>query len=329
MGNSDRASTVYRIEVSAGAEGLRVDVFLTRALPDLSRTRIQQLARSGHVTVAGRAVKAGATVTAGAVFVVELPPAVEATPQAEDLPLQILHEDADIVVVNKPAGMVVHSGAGHLTGTLVNALLHHVKDLSGIGGAERPGIVHRLDRGTSGVMVIAKHDRAHRDLSSQFQNRTVTKEYLALVWGRPPAGLHLNRPIGRHRVHRHKMSGRPIGGRTALTTIEAVELLGDVSLLRVLIGTGRTHQIRVHLSEAGFPIVGDVLYGGASRGLTGDRRFATLTRPFLHAARLTFEHPRHHERVAFEAPPDDTLMALIETLRARALSLPRDTEITQ
>jgi 23S rRNA pseudouridine1911/1915/1917 synthase len=314
----DPADAQHRIEAPTSAQGLRTDVFLARVLPTLSRARIQHLLKAGLITTGGRPVKGSAIVTAGTVFDVVIPPPATAALVPEDLPLPILYEDADIVVINKPAEMVVHPGAGHTSGTVVNALLAHVSDLSGIGGTERPGIVHRLDRGTSGVMVVAKHDRAHRDLSQQFQNRTVRKEYLALVWGHPPSGLTFDAPIGRHRVHRHKMSGRPARGRTALTSIVDVERLGETSLLRVVIGTGRTHQIRVHLSEAGFPIVGDELYGGGRKRSGSGRVFASLNRPFLHAARLTIAHPREHQEMTFEAPLDATASQVIEMLRQRS-----------
>ena len=220
------------------------------------------------------------------------PETAPSIPSAEALPLRLLYEDEDIAVVDKPAGMVVHPAAGHPRGTLVNALLHHLAGLSGTGGPERPGIVHRLDRGTSGVMVIARHDRAHRDLARQFHDRTVGKEYLALVWGTPAAGETFSRPIGRDVRHRQKMSTRSRRARAALTEILDVEPLGGVSLVRLRIGTGRTHQIRVHLGEAGHAVAGDALYGGDRRRAPG--RLAPggrLTRPFLHAARLTIAHP--------------------------------------
>jgi 23S rRNA pseudouridine1911/1915/1917 synthase len=264
-------------------------------------------------------VKASLAVTPDLTVEVDVPPPLPANPGAEDLPLSILHDDNDLVVIDKPAGMVVHPAAGHATGTLVNALLHHVKDLSGIGGMERPGIVHRLDRGTSGVMLVAKHDRAHRALSEQFHDRLVRKEFLALVWRAPAAGLRIDDPIGRDPNHRQRMSSRARRGRTASTEVVDVEVLRGVSLVRVSIGTGRTHQIRVHLSEHGFPLVGDALYGGVHKRLpTHLAAVAKLTRPFLHAARLSFAHPSDGRPMTFEAPLPTELHRVITALRHTA-----------
>ena len=305
-----------RLTTTAADRGLRLDVFLARALPALSRSRIQQLIRSGHVTVDGRSAKVSAALEPDVTVDVTIPATVAAAVAPESLPLEILHDDDDLVIVNKPWGMVVHPAAGHASGTLVNALLHHVRGLSGIGGAERPGIVHRLDRGTSGVMVVAKHDRAHRHLTAQFRDRAVAKEYIALVWGHPPSGLTMDRPIGRDPRHRRRMSSRARHGRAAVTRVTHVEPLADVSLVRVAIGTGRTHQIRVHLSEAGYPIVGDALYGGSRRRLPAAlAAVSRLERPFLHAARLGFAHPTDGRPVTFEAPLAPDLGAVLDTLR--------------
>ena len=306
---------VERLVVSADEAESRLDVFLSRHLSDLSRSRLQKLVRAGHVRVAGAPAKSSLALDAGTEIEVDIPAPEPATPEPESLPLAILYDDADIAVVNKPAGMVVHPGAGHREGTLVNALLHHLKGLSGIGGAERPGIVHRLDRGTSGLMVIAKHDAAHRELSRQFHDREVIKEYVALVWGAPRAGETIDRPIGRDPRDRKKLSSRASRRRSAVTTLVDVQRLGDVSLVRVRIGTGRTHQIRVHLSEAGHAVVGDELYGGA-----GPRRsravpaLASLERPFLHAAHLEFAHPGNGRRLSFDAPLADDLAQVVAAL---------------
>ena len=301
-----------QIVVLPADSGLRLDVFVSRHLPALSRARIQQLIAEGHIRRPGGAVKAALRVEAGWTIDVEIPAPVAATPRPEALPLTILHDDDDIVVVDKPAGLVVHPGAGHAGGTLVNALLHHVKGLSGIGGAERPGIVHRLDRGTSGVMVIAKHDRAHRALARQFHDREVHKEYVALVWGRMPAGARIDRPIGRDPKNRQRMSSRARHARTAETRVIEVAPLGAVSLVRLTIGTGRTHQIRVHLSDEGHAVVGDTVYGGARKRLPpGLEALAALDRPFLHAVSLSFAHPGTGAPVTFTAPlPADLRMAL-------------------
>jgi 23S rRNA pseudouridine1911/1915/1917 synthase len=284
-------------------DGQRLDVFVARRVPELSRARIQKLIEDGHIRRIGGKVKPALRVETGWTIDVDIPPPAAATPRPEALPLTILHDDADIVVVDKPAGLVVHPGAGHTAGTLVNALLHHVSGLSGIGGTERPGIVHRLDRGTSGVMVIAKHDRAHRALARQFHDREVRKEYVALVWGKMPAGARIDRPIGRDPKHRRKMSSRARHAKAAETQVIDVTPMGSVSLVRLTIGTGRTHQIRVHLAEEGHAVVGDAVYGGGRQRLPpGLAALTALERPFLHAARLSFTHPGTGVPVTFEAP---------------------------
>ena len=298
--------------------GQRLDVFLTRHLPDRSRAEIQRLIRSGQVALSRGMARSGTPVRAGLRVRVTVPLPVAVQIAAEDLPLAVLHEDEDIVVIDKPAGMVVHPGAGHRSGTLVNALLHHVGGLSGIGGEERPGIVHRLDRGTSGVMIVAKHDRAHRVLAAQFHDRTVDKEYVALVWGRPVAGQLFERPIGRDPRDRQRMSTRARRARDASTRIVSVEPLGIVSLVRLRIGTGRTHQIRVHLADAGHPVVGDAVYGGRRRtpGLPG--KVARLARPFLHAASIAFTQPITGQRLSVEAPLAPDLVEALSALREQA-----------
>ena len=296
-----------RLVAGPADDGARLDQFLAAHLDGVSRSQIQRLIRDNRVSVSSGDVKASLSVTPNLIVDVDVPPPLPATPGAENLPLSIIYNDADLVIIDKPAGMVVHPAAGHATGTLVNALLHHISDLSGVGGMERPGIVHRLDRGTSGIMVIAKHDRAHRALSTQFHDRQVRKEYLALVWRAPAVGLRIEDRLGRDPNHRQKMSSRARRGRAALTEVIEVEALRGVSLVRVAIGTGRTHQIRVHLSEHGFPLVGDALYGGVHKRLpTHLAAVARLTRPFLHAARLSFTHPTSGRVMTFEAqlPPD-------------------------
>ena len=222
------------------------------------------------------------------------------------------------MLVDKPAGMVVHPAAGHSGGTLVNALLHHVKDLSGVGGETRPGIVHRLDRGTSGVMVVAKTDRAHQELSRQFSEREVDKEYIALVWGLVQAGRRIDAPIGRDPADRQKMSTRARRARNAVTRVTSARHFKGVSLLKVAIATGRTHQIRVHLSAIGHPIVGDSTYGGTHRRTAAHlRAVQRLERPFLHSARLAFTHPGDGRRVEFDSPLPPDLQAVIEDIEMR------------
>ena len=231
-----------------------------------------------------------------------MPAPVAADAGAEALPLEVLYQDADVVVVNKPAGMVVHPAAGHDSGTLVNALLHHVTDLSGIGGELRPGIVHRLDKGTSGVMVVAKNDAAHQELARQFHDREVEKQYVALVWGLVQQRKRIDMPIGRDPVHREKISTRARRARSAVTRVTWARHVPGLSLLRVAIATGRTHQIRVHLNAIGHPIVGDALYGGVHRRVPHElRAVQRLERPFLHAERLAFTQPRTGERLDLHA----------------------------
>ena len=306
------------IEVAPEYDGTRLDSFLAALMPDRSRSQIQRLIKEGHVTGGGTALRSSALVKTGQRFRVDIPAPEPAVAVAEDLPLAILYEDSDVVVLDKPAGMVVHPGAGHASGTLVNALLHHVDDLSGIGGELRPGIVHRLDRGTSGVMVAAKNDAAHQALARQFHDREVEKEYIALVWGVVQAGKRIDAPIGRDAGNRQKMSTRARRARSAVTRVTRAEQLKGVSLLRVAIATGRTHQIRVHLSAIGHPIVGDPTYGGVHRHVANDvRAVQRLERPFLHAARLVFGHPADGRRMEFESPLPSDLQAIVDDIHER------------
>ena len=248
-----------------------------------------------------------------------MPELRDAAPAPENLDVPIVYEDSDVVVVDKPAGMVVHPAAGHDSGTLVNALLHHVDDLSGIGGERRPGIVHRLDRGTSGLMVVAKHDAAHQELARQFHDREVEKEYVALVWGVVQAGRRIEEPIGRDPNNRKKMSNRARRSREAVTRIVRVYHVNPaLTLAQIAIHTGRTHQIRVHLSAIGHPIVGDALYGGVHRRVLADiRAVMKLDRPFLHAAKLVFKHPSDGRRMAFESELPLDLKSVLDELIAR------------
>ena len=296
--------------------GARLDVFLTSVLGGHSRSQIQRLIKEGLVQVDGRPGKANQLMKAGQTIAVERPEATESDLKPEPLPLEIVYEDADLIVIDKPAGMVVHPAAGHASGTLVNALLHHASDLSGIGGEKRPGIVHRLDRGTSGLMVVAKNDAAHEELSRQFRSREVEKEYVALVWGEVQAGRRIDAPIGRDPANRKKMSAKARRSREAVTRIVKTEKFGVVlTLAHIAIYTGRTHQIRVHLSAIGHPIVGDSLYGGVHRRVPGDLRAVThLARPFLHAARLAFSHPVEKRRMEFTSPLPADLQRVLDEL---------------
>lgn len=307
-----------KLDVPVDQDGVRLDAFLTSALPDRSRSQIQKLIKDGHVTGPLKAVRPGAAVKTGQTFEIDLPPVAAARAVAEDLPLPILYEDADLVVIDKPAGMVVHPAAGHSSGTVVNALLYLVDDLSGVGGELRPGIVHRLDRGTSGVMVAAKNDAAHQELSRQFHDREVDKEYVALVWGLVQQGRRIDAPIGRDPGDRQKMSTRARRARSAVTRVTQAEHLRGVSLLHVAIATGRTHQIRVHLSAIGHPIVGDPTYGGVHRRVSNDvRAVQRLARPFLHAARLAFAHPSDGRRMEFISPLPHDLQTVLDDIRER------------
>jgi 23S rRNA pseudouridine1911/1915/1917 synthase len=311
----DRADR-RNVEVSIEFDGVRLDSFLAALLPDRSRSHLAKLIKEGHVTGPMKSLRASTPVKAGQTFGITLPEAGPATAVAEDLPLTILYEDPDVVVIDKAAGMVVHPAAGHSSGTVVNALLHHVDDLSGVGGQLRPGIVHRLDRGTSGVMVVAKNDTAHKELSRQFHDREVEKEYFALVWGTVHAGKRIDAPIGRDPGDRQKMSTRARRSRSAVTRITRAEYFRGVSLLQVAIATGRTHQIRVHLNAIGHPIVGDPTYGGVRRHVPNDiRAVQRLERPFLHAWKLAFTHPTDGRRLEFESPLPADLHAVIDAIR--------------
>jgi 23S rRNA pseudouridine1911/1915/1917 synthase len=307
---------VVEFEVPVDDDGQRLDRVLVSMLADHSRSRLQRLITDGCVRVGGTvAVKPNTIVHGGDRIEVDVPEPQPSTLAPEPLDLDILYQDPDIAVLNKPAGMVVHPGAGHASGTLVHALLHHVDDLSGIGGELRPGIVHRLDRGTSGVMVVAKNDAAHQELARQFHDREIEKEYIALVWGVVQAGRRIDAAIGRDPSNRQKMSARSKHAREAVTRITRAHHLPGLTLCQVAIHTGRTHQIRVHLSAIGHPIVGDALYGGVHRRVAGDiRAVQRLERPFLHAARLVFKHPRDGRRLEFIAPLTEDLAAVLNDL---------------
>src|SRR5438874_9610913 len=285
---------------------LRLDRFLVRRAPEFSRARIQSFIRNGLVKLNEAAPRPSDTVRMGDRVVLIEPPVVSLDLQAEAIALSVLFEDSDLIVINKPAGISVHPGAGRNSGTLVNALLAHCSNLSGIGGKERPGIVHRLDKETSGCLAVAKNDFAHLQLSRQFAARTVEKIYLALVAGkvRRVSGT-IVAPIARHRVHRKKMAIAREGGREARTDFKVVRSGGEASLLECRLHSVRTHQIRVHLQHFGHPILGDVVYGG--------RRAGNFPRQMLHAWKLGLDHPRTKERMHFEAPlPEDFKRAMSE-----------------
>ena len=311
------------VETSSEDRDKRLDVFLSQEYPDTSRARIQQWIRDGRVQVNQAPARASLRLRGSEVVSVEPAPATPLKAFAEDIPLELLHEDDDIVAVNKPAGMIVHSGAGSKSGTLVNALLYHFSTLSTVGGELRPGIVHRLDRMTSGVLLVAKNDLAHRRLAKQFQNREIRKTYWAIVHGaidkQHPAARkvevdghwwgRLEMPIGRDTQQRIKMDTRPTG-RTAQTDFRVLQQSASCALLEVRIATGRTHQIRVHLSKIGHPVVGDRLYGAPAvpPGLPALERF------YLHARGIGFLHPNTKRPIVIEAPLPKEFTDLIRFL---------------
>ncbi len=310
----DEVEEVDVREFVSDGDGARLDAWLAaRCAPELSRSRIQALIGDGLVTVDGETVSAKTRPKAGQLIALELPPPLPAEPEPEDIPLDIVHEDSDIILVNKPAGLVVHPAPGHPSGTLVNALLFHCADLRGIGGAARPGIVHRLDKDTTGLLVVAKHAEALNSLAAQFQSGRTEKVYLALVHGCPSAlSGTIRTTIGRHPTDRKRMAANPPRGKPAVTHYRVEERFGETTLLRVRIETGRTHQIRVHMAHIGLPIVGDPLYG--NRAL--DRRIPNCpARQMLHAAEFSFDHPRDGRRMSFSAPPPADMSALLAAMR--------------
>jgi 23S rRNA pseudouridine1911/1915/1917 synthase len=314
---SNRQSAI----VSSEHDGLRLDRALTLLFPEESRSALARLVENGHVQIDTNEVrKTSHRVAAGQKVEVDFPPPAPSQMVSQDLPLTILYEDADLVVIDKPAGLVVHPAAGHADSTLVNALLFHVRDLSGVGGELRPGIVHRLDKDTSGVMVIAKNDEAHRALSAAWNSEHVRKEYVALVYGAPdPDRGTIDAPIARD-PHNRKRMAVVAGGRRAITDYETIERFRYVSLVRCRLRTGRTHQIRVHMKKLGHPIVGDPIYSGPQwRGIPDKRAqkvLSSLKRQMLHAVSLTIQHPRSGDRMTFEAPMPNDFTALIDHLGA-------------
>ncbi|MBN2003906.1 MAG: RluA family pseudouridine synthase [Anaerolineae bacterium] len=292
---------------------MRVDRFVAGAISDLSRTAVQRLIDEGQVQVNGVVLSEAAyKVRSGDALVISVPPPQAPDLAPETLPLDVLYEDSDILVLNKAPGMVVHPGAGNFSGTLVNALLAHCPDLQGIGGELRPGIVHRLDKDTSGLLVVAKHDKAIHGLQQQFKQRSVDKRYVALLIGRlPQAEGCIEAPVGRHPVHRKKMAvvsaGKPARTRWHVLAYYRDVQRRDYTLVEATLYTGRTHQIRVHFAWLGYPLVGDSVYGPLHPPLAAPRQF-------LHAARLAFSHPVTGEMLTFATPLPSDLEALLTTL---------------
>lgn len=329
----------HQLVIDAHAMGMRLDLFLARHLGNassptgLSRCEIQRLIFEGQVTLNGEKAKCSARLKAHDVIHIERLPPRENPLAPQALPLEILYEDKDCLAVNKAAGMVVHPAAGQSSGTLVNALLYHCPDLEGMGGQRRPGIVHRLDKETSGVMIVAKNEFAFRQLARQFKERSVRKEYLALVWGRlePEEGV-IDRPIGRHRSDRKRMSSVcPLAKtRDAITEwrvkgylpiFDGRQISGWLTWVRIRPRTGRTHQIRVHLADLKHPLVGDKVYGHKSKdgsGTNGKMRTAEFfCRQVLHAEKLAVDHPRTGTRMEFYAPPPDDIRNLLRELSVK------------
>jgi len=298
-----------RLEVDEVAD--RLDRFLHERLPDYSRARLQTWIREGRVRIDGKVAKPSCRLKGGEVIEVEPGELPELKAEPEDLPLEILYEDEAVIAVNKPAGMVVHAGAGIYRGTLVNALLHHFERLSSVGGEMRPGIVHRLDRFTSGVILAARHDKAHRELAAQFASREVEKVYLTLVHGSLERETgRIEKPVARDPRRRVRMTARLARGRPAVTHYRVKQRFPGFTLLEVRPGTGRTHQIRVHLASIGYPVVGDRLYGAPAK-VAG---MPPLGRYFLHASRIAFRTPATGERVTVEAPLAPELGEWLEKL---------------
>lgn len=314
--------SVLSFTTTESEAGRRLDTVVAERHPTLSRSYVGRLIRAGHVTVNGLTKKSGYLTRCGDIVRSEIPPPQPLTYKPEPIPLSILYEDADVIVLNKPAGLVVHPAPGHQSETLVNALLYHCRDLEGVGGELRPGIVHRLDKDTSGTMVVAKNDMAHESLSHQFKKHQVQKLYLALVYGdmKGSAGV-INLPIGRHPTNWKKMSTRSRRSRSTETRWKIKEAFSGVTLLEVDLKTGRTHQVRVHCAATGHPVVGDVTYGGKRRRKDVALRelqdiLGSVPRQMLHAWKLAFSHPHTGQLMSFESPLPKDMASVLESLRA-------------
>jgi 23S rRNA pseudouridine1911/1915/1917 synthase len=300
----------------------RLDTFLARSCPDLTRSRIKKLIDEGLVRLNNSPAKAGASLADGSLVVIEIPELKEASTTPQEIPLDILYEDSQLLVLDKAPHMVVHPSHGHPDGTLVNAILHHCRDLSGIGGVTRPGIVHRLDKGTSGVMVVAKSDNAHQSLAGQFKDHSIGRIYLAACRGNVGEDKgRIEKPLGRHLKERKKIAVRN-DGRRAVTDFTVLARRGNMSVVRLEPGTGRTHQLRVHLSSMGHPILGDPTYGGGIKTVhVRDREALTLLkqlkRPALHAHMLAFDHPDDGRRLEFTSPPPEDLAGLFDWIQGK------------
>jgi 23S rRNA pseudouridine1911/1915/1917 synthase len=315
-------SSAFTILVDVSDSGKRLDLLVASRISGCSRSVAASLIRNGKIQVHGDVKKTGYRVRTGDEICGTIPPPEPVLFQPEPIPMDILYEDHDIIVINKPAGMVVHPAPGHYGGTLVNALLYHCPGLEGIGGEIRPGIVHRLDKDTSGVMVVAKNHGAHQDLALQFKSRSIKKKYLALVYGRMELDSgRVSLPIGRHPVDRKKMSTHSRKSRMAETTWQVRKRFAQATLIEVDLKTGRTHQIRVHCAAIGHPVVGDSVYGGrkAGKSMAYDL-FKSVPRQLLHARRLEFTHPKTRKTLCFEAPIPSDMGDIINKFRALKLA---------
>ncbi len=335
MNDADTDNTEQRFEIEAGDddEGERLDRLLAKHLPDMSRSRLKVLIKAGHAAHNGRTiVEPNLRVKPGEIFQITVPPAEPAIPKGESIPLDVVYEDDWLIVIDKPAGLVVHPAAGNWSGTLVNALIAHCgSSLSGIGGVKRPGIVHRIDKETSGLMVVAKSDAAHHALAKQFADHgrkgALERSYEALVWGVPsPRKGTINAPLGRKPQARQKMGVLASGGKDAVTHYEVLDTFGPAkepvaSRVKCVLETGRTHQIRVHLAHIGHPLIGDPLYGTGFKTKSqmlpeGPRKvLEMLPRQALHACVLGFSHPRDKQTMHFASPLPDDISRVLKSLK--------------
>ncbi len=301
---------------------MRLDAFVAGALPDVSRSQLKKLIDNGAITLDGATTKASTKLKGGETVQIVLPEPAPLETLPEDIPLQILYEDQDLIVIDKPAGMVVHPAVGHQTGTLVNALLYHCTDLAGIGGELRPGIVHRIDKDTSGVLVVTKNDKSHQHLAAQFKDHSVNRRYIALVYGNPGSSSGvIDQPIGRHPTQRKKMSGKATKNKRAVTHWKTLKQYNSsrISLIELQLETGRTHQIRVHFAEANCPLIGDPLYGNRSRTIAlKDMVLRNLIDQLLgqalHAKLLGFIHPTSKKYMEFSSPIPEPFQNIITQL---------------
>ncbi|MCP4546213.1 MAG: RluA family pseudouridine synthase [bacterium] len=321
---SDKGSRSISLKVSPEEEGTRLDRYVAEHVADRSRSYLSRLIKRGGVLVDGGTAKTGLSLKGGQMVEVRIPAPVPLDLEPEDIPLDIVHEDEHLAVIDKQAGLVVHPAAGNHSGTLVHGLLHHLSALSGIGDALRPGIVHRLDKDTSGLMVVAKSDAAHRGLVEMLAARDVHRHYAAIVWGQldQDEGV-VEEPVGRDKVHRKRMAVRE-DGKAALTRYSRMDSFDSFDYIRLQLGSGRTHQIRVHMAFLGHPILGDPVYGGRKSRLRGQVRAATklqrelldrIDRQALHAFELAFVHPVSGEKMKFRSPLPEDMTAVLELLR--------------